>query len=190
MFLLQLGCAYYDTRAGDDLDGAVDSADPEVYDCASGTAVQLGTGELGFEDLDDGDFVTLVHGAQGGWHVFYSFLAWNYGELLQYEFTAWDEELGVYVDAIDTPINQALLEGEAECSHVAWGAQGVLAVTDDPETKAIETPPEVLAGHTLTLCLRAADLVSGAEDEDCVSVIAACDPVDVGVYPSCEASVR
>lgn len=36
--------------------------------------LELGTGEWQYEPIADGQDVTMVHGAQGGWHVWASFL--------------------------------------------------------------------------------------------------------------------
>src|SRR4029434_4969109 len=44
-------------------------------DAVSQPAVELGTGESHFEELIDGQDVTLIHGPQGGWHVWMSLRA-------------------------------------------------------------------------------------------------------------------
>jgi hypothetical protein len=44
----------------------------------AGASVVLGTGESEFETMDGEPLITLVHGAQGGFHVWASFLAYGF----------------------------------------------------------------------------------------------------------------
>jgi hypothetical protein len=58
------------TACGSNSDGAAHSD--------SSHSVVLGTGEAEFQPMDDEPEITLVHGAQGGFHVWASFLAYGF----------------------------------------------------------------------------------------------------------------
>lgn len=181
MILLLLACTEAPDDVKDDSAG-VTGTTPIVYDCTSGPAVELGTGDAAYVPLTDGDAVVMTHGPQGGWHVFYSFIAWNFGEIIRYDFRIVDVDSGEEVDAIDAASTVAVAEGDAACSRVTIGLLGYLN-GDDPDTEEDETPPSALAGAQLQLCLDLTDYTDGFSASDCVTVEAACDPLDTPYYP-------
>lgn len=163
-----------------------DSADAKSDPCAvTDPSVEIGNGEAAHSPVADGAVVTMVHGPQGGWHVWYSFEAYNFGEIVTFEITGEDTNKGITV--IDETTSQALVaDTDATCGGVAYGAFGYLAL-DNPKTADVdESPPAYLTGDEMIMHVTVTDISDTtltAEDE--VSVTLACDDLDVGVYPAC-----
>lgn len=168
------------TAAGTDT-GSTGSAGP----CEDGPAVLVGNGESGHVSLVEGQDVVMVHGPQGGWHIWYSFVAYNFGPIVDYTITGRDEDLGLEIVEESLAVATVPLESIA-CGAQVWGIFGYLPL-DAEVTGEAATPPNYLAGHTLTMGVDLVDLEdTTVSATHAVTVRATCDPVDVGVYPGCD----
>lgn len=155
-----------------------DTADFELDPCATtDPGVQVGNGEFEHVPVEDGDAVLMTHGPQGGWHVWFSFEAYNIGETVIFNITGDDQDTQARL--IDETVNLALVQAEdPACAGIAYGQFGYLP-GDDPETTEDESPPASLAGHSMVMGVTVTDLTDAtltAHDE--VTVTLACDPVD------------
>jgi hypothetical protein len=176
------GCTSH--HGSDDTAGPGDSGatDPTGL-CGNGPTVVLGNGDAAHVPVADGDVVTMVHGPQGGWHIWYSFRAYDFADLVSYQVTGDDLDLGIRI--IDGHASVALVPAEPDCAGDVYGIFGFLP-GDDPETAEDETPPVYLAGHSVRMSVDVEDLDDAsvtAHDE--VVVTTTCDPADVGVYAGC-----
>jgi hypothetical protein len=157
--------------------------------CAGGPAVEVGNGQYGHEAVEDGDVVVMVHGPQGGWHIWYSFLATNLGDLVTYTITGEDLDLDRRI--VEESVSVALVpELDSDCAGESYGVFGYLPL-DDPDTATSEAPPDYLVGHTLEMGV---EVVSFDDNSitatSSVTVTTTCDPDDVGTWPACEAAAR
>jgi len=153
------------------------------YCATTDPAVVVGNGESAHVALEDGDEVIMVDGPQGGWHVWYSFAAYNFGEIATFDLVGEDQTLGISV--IDESVTQALVAGE-DCAATAYGAFGYLPGDDTTTTDVDESPPAYLAGDTLLMRVTVTDFDDPsitATGEVAVTLV--CDPADVGNYASC-----
>lgn len=147
--------------------------DPPV-DCENPVvAVEIGTGDQSFEPLADGDPVTMVHGPQGGWHVWGSLRATGFAALVDIRYTIEDLDSGVFVCDQQYRVQTASV---SECQGEYVGMFGYLDVGELAAGDA-DTPPELLAGHELEMCMRATD-ADGHDETACVRVVAEKDPED------------
>ena len=147
-------------------------------------SVQVGNGEFAHEAVEVGEVVTMIHGPQGGWHVWYSFQSYNFGPTVTFTVTGEDRATAGLL--VNETLNQALvITGDPVCAGDAWGVTGYLPL-DDAKTEGDESPPAYLVGHQMVMGVTVTDLTDAtitAQDE--VTVTLACDPIDVGVYPGC-----
>lgn len=113
--------------------------------------VTLGTAAPEFVALKDGDFVELVHGPQGGWHLLLAARA---------EHTTSDVILRLTVDetANDVPVSELTYEvalfPDGECAGVY---AGIVAIVDVSELDADATAAEALSGRELWIRLEIED---------------------------------
>lgn len=144
--------------------------------CDEAPSVELGDGELAHAALEDGDEVVMVHGPQGGWHVWISLA-----------FTRLDPQVDVHVTLVDltrgdtmTELTYELLVPDAEgCTFELAGLFGFLPY-DDLTTPEDESPPVYRACDTFRVCVDVLD-VAGRTASDCAEVIAVPDPADGSV---------
>ena len=140
---------------------------------------EFGTGSNKFKSLDNGDKVTMVHGPQGGWHIWGSVRAINTRNVVKIQFTAVDVESQTTV--VDVT-NQVALATESECTGTYTGMYGFLDVESLAEGE-LDTPPELLCYHELELTMTMTDtggrelvetkLVQAAPDQSDLDL---CDP--------------
>jgi len=146
--------------------------------------VLVGNGELGHVSLVEGQEVVMVHGPQGGWHIWYSFVVYGFASQVSYRVTGRDEDLGL--DIVDQSASVAPVPLESiECGAQVWGIFGYLPV-DTEVTGEAAWPPNYLAGHDVTMGVEVMDEGgAGASSSHAVRVRTVCDPIDVGPYPGC-----
>lgn len=108
-------------------------------------AVEVGTGERGWEPLAEGDGLELFHGPQGGWHLLSSVRVTGDADVVHLRLlvTLTDDEAvvseGWYTVAL------APDEGDA-CIGTYWGMYALLDVTRLVDGD-LDTPPELLVGR-------------------------------------------
>jgi len=145
----------------------------------------LGTGEIQFEPLEVDQMLTMIHGPQGGWHMLGSVRLINTKQIVEVYLTITDMDSGVTVS--DNHYRVAMIMNE-ECDGFYPGMYGYLNVYHLAEGE-LDTPPELLAGHSLLFQIRANDCTETNErNGDCnreerwaegeMTVIAKLDPID------------
>ena len=158
--------------SGDDGDG--DSG--ETADAVTVT-LELGLGATDFGEASDGDSVTLVHGAQGGWHIDTAVRMCGGGTAVQLTAIVQVISTGEYLagsQELDVSFRELRPAG-ANCGEVA----GLRAFLDDFGA-TLDTIRD-LDGEALLLRMEGVDSDSGATAADEVELIAELDPVDVEV---------
>ncbi len=145
---------------------------PDTDPC--GVFLQVGTGEFSWEDLDSLQDVEMVHGPQGGWHILWSVMLSGTEPTAQLHGTITDLDSAVVVS--DITYNVAL-DPVDDCIGESIGQYGYLDVSG-LASGSLDTPPELLVGHTLLLRVEAADF-AGTTASDDILVTAVADPEDV-----------
>jgi len=135
---------------------------------------QVGSGENYFIPLASLEEVEMVHGPQGGWHILWSVRLSGTEPTAQLHGTITDLDSAVVVS--DITYNVAL-DPVDDCIGESIGQYGYLDVSG-LASGSLDTPPELLVGHTLLLRVEAADFVGTAASDD-ILVIAVPDPEDV-----------
>jgi hypothetical protein len=171
-----IGCS-----GGDGTTKGSDSGEPAGC-TAQDLTVEVGTGELEYEPLEDGDPVTLVYGPQGGWHIWFSVLTHFSESEVKLLPVVTETEMGVTV----TPEDQqelfvALEYDEPACEGRIAGQRAFVDASRDTGPSDIDFIC-ALEGRTLEMTVTATDILSGRTSTDTVNVTAALDPVDV---PKC-----
>lgn len=146
--------------------------------CAEGDpCVEVGNGETSHAPLAEGDHVVMVHGPQGGWHIWGSLKTWNLSDIVTIVFTIDDQDTGVRIS--DNTYNVAMVAGDADNEHVYYGLFGFLDADDPATADVVEIPPDVLAGHTVRLAMTVTNADDGTSATASVDVIADPDPCDL-----------
>lgn len=145
--------------------------------CAAGEAcVEIGNGETAHTPLADGDHVVMVHGPQGGWHVWGSLKTTNMSDIVSIHYTIDVKDTGARVS--DNNYNVQMVASGTD--YVYYGLFGFLNADDPATSDVVETPPDVLAGKTFTMCMSVTDANDSTRTaEDCVDVVADPDPCDL-----------
>ena len=162
-----LGC----TGSGETGDGVADDSGDS---CASPAQVEVGTGEDGFELLQDGDPVTMVHGPQDGWHLLGSLQARYSTQVVRVHYTVESLDFGVTV--VDQSYRYAMID-EGDCTWIYPGMYGFMDV-DSLKQGDQDTPPELLSYTSLLMKMDLED-EDGKLASDEVQVIATPDPADI-----------
>jgi hypothetical protein len=136
--------------------------------------VEVGTGDLNFESLEDGSPVTMVHGPQGGWHMLGSVQVGQTEPIVRVHYIIETVETGVVI-ADNT--YQVQLVSTGECSGYFPGMYGYLDVTDLAVGEA-DTPPELLAYDAVRMEMSVED-TQGRLGSATIEVIATPDPADL-----------
>jgi hypothetical protein len=136
--------------------------------------VEVGTGDLEFEPLEDGAPVTMVHGPQGGWHMLGSVQVGQTEPIVRVHYTIETVETGVII-ADNT--YQVQLVSTGECGGYFPGMYGYLDVTDLAVGEA-DTPPELLAYDAVRMAMSVED-TRGRLGSATIEVIATPDPADL-----------
>ncbi|MEQ1564884.1 MAG: hypothetical protein ABMA64_04545 [Myxococcota bacterium] len=164
--------------------GPPSDSDSGNTDSCTSEAIQLevGTGEMQFLKLAAGDPVTLVHGPQGGWHV------WT---AIQSKFS--EPEVSILPSITVPSMGGLTLSGDQQAQFVALlydeatcdGAFAGLRAYVDTDQATGPTGLDLicaLEGVEMELCVNVTDIVDGRSADQCVTVTAELDAVDV---PNC-----
>jgi len=154
-------------------DPPVDTDEPPT-DEPCDVLLQVGSGDLYFIPLSSLDEVEMVHGPQGGWHIWWSVLLSGTEPTAQLHGTITDIDSNVVVSDITYNVK---LDPVDDCIGESIGQFGYLDVSG-LASGSLDTPPELLVGHTLLLRVEAADF-AGTTASDDVLVVAVPDPEDV-----------
>ncbi len=129
--------------------------------CALDSEVELGNGESCHESFPEEGCVTMVHGPQGGWHIWLSFQTQTFRNVVSYEIDIIDVASGVSLLKDDADSARvAILPSEDECVHTYPGVFGYLnQLTDLPgfELDGADTPPELICHNELELRITITD---------------------------------
>lgn len=153
---------------------------PEVHPCESGVAsLEVGEGEEGFEPLQAGDPVVMVHGPQEGWHITGAIRTWNTEDIVRLHYT-------VTVPAFDdaTIVDQTYrfkLVPEDECGGTQPALTGFIVMDELTDDESIE-PHELLAYETVVMRMHLTD-DAGVELVETLEVQAVPDPQDLELDP-------
>ena len=128
-----------------DPDSGADSGAPAGACDGASPSIDVGTGTDSFEELVDGDPLTMVHGPQGGWHLLGSVRTRNMTPVVRIRFEVVVDDSGVVV-ADNSLYVQTLPDGE--CGGVYPGMYAYLTV-DALADGDLDTPPELLSYETL-----------------------------------------
>jgi len=174
--------------------GSDDTSTSECNDTLEETGIQIGNidpscaclepklepGSNEFPDdwtpISDGDEVVVVHGPQGGWHVWGSVKTQNTRNVVQVEIKIYDIPSGEIV--ADNGYHVALInEGTCAGSYPGMFAFINIDALIDEEA-GLDTPPELICYHPLRIEMTTSDS-GGRSITEVVEVIAAPDPADI-----------
>ena len=193
ILLAMVGCGSDsgpETDPGVTADSATDSSTPgddtALTDCARAPWIEVGNGEQEHVTIADGTVVTMVHGPQGGWHVWVSFRAHGLGDIVSDRVSLTDVTAGNVLISDYTHSEALVGSSYSECSGDCYGKFAYLPA-DDPDTADVdESPPAYRSGHEFLLAVTATDLYDATLTASAsVSVIADCDATDVDDYAAC-----
>ena len=184
VLLLALACSASKDSA---TDNPTDTSSSGPEGCLALTPdIEIGTGEMNFETLVEGDPVIMVHGPQGGWHLLGSLRFENLKQIVEIDFNVYDEVSGVQI--VQNHYRAAMLL-DGECSGYYVGMFGYINVSDLQDGE-LDTPPELLADHDLRMSFHVTDCSDIMEaNGECtkdtrfaakdIIVKAALDPIDM-----------
>ncbi len=106
---------------------------PELDDTCFETdaSVELGTGWQGFEALDETDTIDVVHGPQGGYHVYYSVRPDAMAPIADLSIEVTDLETNRLLTVGVDPVR--LAETEGRCTLEAVGLLAILDIDDSAD---------------------------------------------------------
>ncbi len=145
---------------------------PEGCD-ASPATVEVGGGATGFESVEDGLALRMVHGPQGGWHVLASARLDHIDPIVSIHYTIEVEPDGVIVS--DNTYRVQIVQ-DTSCGGYYPGMYGYLNVAALVDGER-DTPPELLDGRELVVRMEVSD-TAGRVATDSLTGIAARDPID------------
>lgn len=137
-------------------------------------SVEVGSGAMTFEAMEEGSPLTMVHGPQGGWHMLGSARFANLHPIVSIHYT-----IAIAADGTIVSDNNYRVQmvADGECGGYYPGMYGYLNVSELATVDA-DTPPELLADVPLVLTMAVTD-DEGRTASDTLGVVAALDPVDV-----------
>lgn len=155
------------------LAGCPGETDP-VPDCTDAPpAVEVGNGYPNHVAFVDGAPITMVHGPQGGWHVWVSLALTNLESAVDIHVTITDTTRGDLLG----DLNYSMQTGApVACVGSLGGLLGFLPY-DDPDTPEDETPPAYRACDVFEVCAEVTD-AAGVVVSDCLWGVATPDPAD------------
>ena len=125
-------------------------------------------------EMPEGSQQIMVHGPQGGWHFLASADVQSTHDIVTLDYrVSWPAREGAEVSFGSFRV---MLVPDDRCGGYYAGMLGVLDVSELVNGES-DTPPEVLAGETLTIAMNVVDF-DGLTAADSVNVIAALDPAD------------
>lgn len=151
-----------------------DSAASPVCGCAEPELV-LGDGAEPFKAFQQGQEAMIVHGPQGGWHVWASVQVRNTDPFLQLHYT-----IDTVPDQIRVSDNLYFVQmtNWKNCVGEIYEIFGYLDVTPMIDGDR-DAPPELLVGRTLHLDMTITDSTDRSDHAE-VDVVGIPDPKDVG----------
>jgi hypothetical protein len=161
--------------------------------CARASEVAIGNGESCHDAFPTEGCVTMVHGPQGGWHIWISFETQTFRNVVAYEIDIVDVASGESLIKDDADSARvAILPSEDECVYSYPGIFGYLnQLSNLPgfEFDADDTPPELLCNSELDISITITD-TDGREVTSTHRAIASGDPnLDADIcapLPGCE----
>lgn len=137
--------------------------------------LEIGTGIEGYEPVEEGAFIPMVHGAQGGWHLQGAARITNTRNVVQLVAQVFDVESG---QAVTTELTYRLqlVAGEA-CDGTVPNMILYLDTTAMADGER-DTPPELLSCKEMRIVMCASD-TGGREVCSEKRAIAQPDPADV-----------
>lgn len=147
--------------------------------CARESTVVLGNGESCHLPFPDEACATMVHGPQGGWHIWLSFENQSFRNVVSYQIGIVDVATGVSLLKDDADSSRvAVLPTDDECVHTYPGIFGYLnQLTELPDyvAGAADTPPELICHKELELSITITD-TDGRDVTTTQRVFASGDP--------------
>jgi hypothetical protein len=140
--------------------GAAETPEPKPTATECSASIEIGTGSTAFTGLADDDTLSMVHGAQGGYHVPLAVLGCAVGQSAEMHFSG---TLGSGDPVVDVDLDYPWMPRDACCS-LALDIYGYLYVADT----GISAPD--LAGEPMDLTVDIRDS-SGASFTDRVHVV-------------------
>ena len=126
---------------------------PPPHPCEDKTPrIEIGTGELDFEVLEDGAALEIIHGPQGGWHLVGSVQALYLTSPVHIHYEIFNAE-GVRVS--DSTFYVGLVFPD-QCMTYYPGMYGILDISG-MDLPSSTTPPDVLAGTSVRLRMEVTD---------------------------------
>ena len=159
--------------------------------CARPSEVEIGNGERCHQSFPEEGCVTMVHGPQGGWHIWISMEL----QTFSYEIDIIDVESGVSLLKDDADSARvAVLPSEDECIHTYPSVFGYLnQLTELPnyEVNVATTPPQLLCHNEVEVSITVTD-TDGREYSSSHRALASGDPArDAAIcepLPGCDAT--
>jgi len=158
--------------------------DSTPVDCTDlPSAVELGTGESAHVPASEGDEVVMVHGPQGGWHVWLSFGLVNLGPDVVLDVTLEDLTRG----EVMAELSYSLHVGEPTACRVELSGLFGFLPYDDPNTPESESPPDWRVCDRARICASVSDAEGEPprRAEGCVEVVLIPDPADDPDFANC-----
>jgi len=127
-------------------------------------SINLGTGESGYEPVEEGGTIDLFFGEQGGWHFFGGFEIYQSNQIVTFEVAGYDVETGAKVcQHGDSPLQVALVPSptdEAECRQIYYQVYCyILCPMDEALVDgACDNPNEVLPDRDIRFEVNVTDL--------------------------------
>ena len=148
-----------------------------VVDCTDAPpSVEVGNGSPDHVAFVDGAPIIMVHGPQGGWHVWISLAFTNLDAAVEIHVTVTDTTRGELM----SDLNYTMQTGApVACVATLGGLFGFLPY-DDPDTPADETPPAYRACDVFEVCAEVTDS-TGLVVSDCLWGVATPDAADGAV---------
>lgn len=134
----------------------------------------IGTGEYEWEDLSEGDEVTMVHGPQGGWHMLGSARIDNTDSVVRIRFNIWLKESGLVISENNYTVQMIR---DQDCSGYYPGMYGYINYKEFREDDD-DLPPTMYGYQTVVMEMQATDLEDRTASTT-LEVVAVPDPVDL-----------
>lgn len=137
------------------------------------SAVEVGNGGVDHAPFEDGAPITMVHGPQGGWHVWVSIALTNFDPAVDIHVTITDLTRGDQLSDLNYTMQTP---APVDCTSALGGLFGFLPY-DDVATPEDESPPVYRACDVFEVCAEVADGL-GNVATDCLTGVAMPDPAD------------
>ena len=123
--------------------------------CARPSEVEIGNGERCHQSFPEEGCVTMVHGPQGGWHIWQAIETYNLGVVGDMTWSITLGESGPVVSATEYRVG-LIADGSSECRKTFSGMIGYLDVSS-LGSGGCDSPPELLAYREVCLTVTLED---------------------------------